>query len=142
VAPRDDQRQRRVGGLARRRAVEVQERRDQVPLQVIHPDNRQPSAPGVGGGEAGPHQQRSDQAGAAGDCYQLDALEPHPPIGLGQQARKCLEVVPGRELRDHSQVGGVGGGLRGDDVEQDAAIAIQQRDGALVARSLGPQCSH
>ena len=65
-----------------------------------------------------------------------------PAVGLGEQPGKRFEVVAGRELRHHSQVGGVGGGLRGDDVEEHAAVALQHRDGALVARGLDPKRPH
>ena len=66
---REQARERRLDG----RGLEV-ERRD-VPLEVIHRDERQPSGPreGLGGRDA--DEERADQPGALGDRDSLDLVE-------------------------------------------------------------------
>ena len=138
----DDEREHGVRDLARRGSVQAEERRHEVSLQVVHPGKGQLARPGVRRCETRPDQERSDQSRPAGYREQLDVAEPHLAVRLRKEARQRLEVVPGGQFRHDTEVGGVGRDLRRDQVDSDAAVALEYRYGGLVAGGLDPQGLH
>ena len=123
--------------LRRRRVALVEPVRVDVPLEMIHADERQARgerepASVVRADQEAAHQTRPDRRGDRVDLAQLDAR------GVQRLLRDAVERVQMLARRDlgndaariHMRE------LRGDDVGDDAPAVVDDRDARLVARRL------
>src|SRR5206468_2790567 len=59
--------------------------------------------------------------------------------GARQERRQVRQVRAGGDLRHHAPVELVRGELRRDEGREDAPVAVEERDGGLVAGGLDPE---
>ena len=130
---------RHVNGGSTGVGLEV-ERRD-VPLEVIHGDERHPARPreSLGGRDA--DEERTDEPGTLGHRDSLDLVERSVRRGerVAHDGRDELEVPARRDLRHDSAEAGVEIGLRRHDRRQHASVVSHDGGGGLVARRLDPE---
>ena len=110
--------------MGKRTVGQVDEVREDVPLQVVHLDHRNVARDGESLGEGDPHEQRSEQSGTAreGDGVELvgrDACFAQRRVHHGDDV---LLVRPRCQFGDDAAVLHVHG-LRGDDVRQQHVVA-------------------
>ncbi len=72
VAPRGDEGQHSLRCPARGRAIEIEKRRDQMAVEVIHRHERQTAGPGVGTGETNSHQEGAHQTRTGRNGHQFN----------------------------------------------------------------------
>jgi hypothetical protein len=115
----------------------AEERRQQVPLHVVDPIQRQPGCEREARRKLNADEQRADQAGPLGDRQpvELGELDLRARQRLLQHGHRSGQVVSTRQLRHDTAELGVDRDLRGD----HARVHIQALDdgtGGLVARRL------
>ena len=134
VSAAHEQAQEREIRVGKRTVGQVDEVREDVPLQVVHLDHRDVARDGESLGEGDPHEQRSEQSGTAreSDGVELvgrDACFAQRRVHHGDDV---LLVRPRCQFGDDAAVLHVHG-LRGDDVRQQH-VAAQHRRRGVVAR--------
>ncbi len=144
VAAGDDEAVEGILDGKRRDAARTEECREQMALEMIDRDERNPAREGESPGRRESDEQRTDQARSRGRRDEVDVFEAHGGQGerLLEDGGKVFEVRPGRDLGHDAAVGGVSLHLGGDDVRAHAAFAVEHRDGRLVARGLDSENVH
>ena len=102
VAARDQQRDKREF-----RRIGTQERRQQMPLQVVHAQHRPLQRGAQRAGHARAHQQRAGQARAARVGHHIHVAQRSPGLGqhlLGQR-QHAADMVAARQLGHHAAIG-------------------------------------
>ena len=109
-----------------------------VAFEVVDGDERLAESPGQGFGVADADEQGTGEAGAFGDGDRVHVR--HGDVGFAEggidDGDDGAEVLAGGEFGDDAAVRGVDGDLRGDDVGELAAAALDDGGGGLVAGAL------
>ena len=118
----------------RRRRI-LQQRRQQVALQVVHADGRQPPAIGEGLRQRRAGQQRADQAGTRriGDAAEFRRPGPGRRQGLAHQGQQAAHVIARGQLGHHAAVQPVQVDLAVESCASRPRIVVEHRHGALIA---------
>ncbi|MCY1532759.1 hypothetical protein D9M68_680480 [compost metagenome] len=134
VAARHQQRHERKFGR-----VGAQERRQQMPFEVMHPQHRLAQRHAERAGHAGAHEQRAGQAGPARVGHHVELGQRAPGLGhdgFGER-QHAADVVAAGQLGHHAAVGLVHGDLAVQRVRtqqrQRVAVRLDQRHAGLVA---------
>ena len=106
-----------------------------VAFKVVDGDEGQALGKGEGFGVGDANEERSGEAGTAGDGDGVEVGE--GDVGLGQggahDGDDGAEMLAAGQLGDDSAIAGVGGDLGGDDRGEDASAALDHGRGGLVA---------
>jgi hypothetical protein len=139
VAARDLQRHEREI-----RRVGLEGRREQMALQVVHPDDRDPPGVAERSRDAGTDQQRPDQPRPRGIGNPANGLRRDPRIADGRldHRQQALDVVPRSEFRHHPAMPPVQLDLAEDPVGDEAFLAVVERNRGLVAGGFDAQNQH
>ena len=139
MAARDEQREVRKG-----RWLGLEQRGEQVSLQVVHADRRKP--PGVreaaregGAGEQCPDEPRAGRVGDPVQVLRLRARAFQCPSGQGQEP---ADMIARGELGHDAPIGAVQVHLAEELVREQARVRIQHRGGTLVTGRLKSQHPH
>ena len=105
----------------------------QMALQMVHHHDRDVQRQAHGLGEGGAHQERTEQARAAGegDRRQVGRLHARPGEGFADHRDDVEFVGPGRQLRNHPAEGAVDV-LAGNHVGQQPTVADDGRGGVVA----------
>ena len=143
VSARDEQRDERE-----LRRIGRQERRQQVPFQVVHAQRRLAQRGRQGHRHAGTDQQRTGQPRPARVGHQVDVLQGATGVGqhLARQRQHAADVVARGQFGHHAAVGLVHVHLAVQRLRQQLwnalACRVDQRDAGLVAGALDAQHLH
>ena len=120
---------------AKERFALGQERRQQMPFQVMHPQGRHAPGKGEGPGQSGARQQGPDQTGARGigDAVDLPRQRAGTAQDLPHQRQQPLHVVTRGQFRHHAPVEAVQLDLAENGVRQQTALAVEHGNGAFIA---------
>lgn len=126
------------------RRVRLQRRRQEMPFEVVHADDRH--APGIAqrAGEAGADQQRANQTRPGGIGNPVNGLSRQPGLGQGvvNHRQQALNVLAGGELGDDAAVLRVQRDLAEDAVGEQALMAVVEGDRGLVAGGFDAEDQH
>ena len=138
VASRDDEGREARRERTRGRPVEVEERGEGVPLDVVARDEGNAEAEGDPPPLREADEERADEAGAGRRDDETDVLEPGPrPFErLVQERREVRQVGARGDLGNDAAVAAVHVDLRRDDGRRDPAVLAEEGDGGLVAGGL------
>ena len=144
VTTAHDQGHEREDGFAPRRLVLARVQQPggvHVALEVVDRDQRQVMDPGQCLGEVDADEQRSGQPRAVrdGDPVHVRPGDTGVGPGLVQDRDDPAQMRPRRDLGDDPARRRMQCDLGGDDIGQDPAAALDQRDARLVARRLDGQ---
>ena len=139
MAPRYQQCQEGEGG-----SVGLEQRREQVPLQVMYTHRRLAPGGAQGGGKARPDQQGADEPWTRGIGYAVDRVPVGPSIGqnLPNQGQKPPNMVPGGQFRHYAPVGLVHCDLAVQTMRKQAQIGVIDGHGRLVTGAFDAQYPH
>jgi len=109
-----------------------------VGLDVIDPQQGQPTAQGDTFGRVDTHQEGTRQPWPVGHSHRLQVIPGHPRLthGLLDDGSDGEDVLAGGHLREDAAVAAVKFYLGGDDVGEDALSVLHHRCRRLVARCL------
>ncbi len=121
-----------------------EEVRVDVPLEMIHADQRLPEREREGLGRRDPDGERPDEPGPARDRDPVDAVEPDARAfeRLVDHRAQALQVPARRQLRHDPAVARVQIHLRCDDVRPQVLQTVEHRGGGFVAGGLDPEDVH
>jgi hypothetical protein len=144
VASRDDEAVKRKSDGQGSRAARLQVRREKMPLEMVDADERDPTREGQSLACREAHEQRADQPGPGRRGDEPDVLEAdaRPSQRFFENRGQIFEVRARRHFRNDAAVRRVRPHLRGDDVGQHAALAVEHGDRRLVAGGLDPEDDH
>src|SRR3990172_3794502 len=136
VAARDHEGQKGIGG-----AGLLEKRGENVALEMVDADQREPPDVGEGLRHRAADEERPDEARPLGhrDGLQIGEGDPGVTERLLDDRDDDLEVAPRRQLGHHAAVGRVDLVLGGHDGGQDLRAVRQDRRRRLVAGGLDPQ---
>ena len=139
VAARGQQRDEGEGGRIGR-----QQWRQQVALEVMQRQRRDPARHREGLRHARPHQQRAGEPGPAGVGHGVDVRGGQPGLGQGlaQQQRQAADVVARGELGHYPAIGRVQVDLRVQAVRAQAGLGVVDRHAGLVAGGFDAEHFH
>ena len=126
------------------RWVGLEQRREQVTLEVMDADGRQSPGEGQRPRERGARQQRADQARADGVRHAIEFICAGTGFGQGplDQRQQALHMVARGQFRDHPAIGLVQIHLGVQHMRQQAAAVIEDGDGRFVAGGFEGEDAH
>ncbi len=126
------------------RGARFERRRQQVALEVVHPDHRRAQRVAQRARHAGAHQQRPDQAGSRRIGNPVNGLQRKSGLrqGLFDHRQEARDVVARGQFRHHAAMGGMQRHLAEDPVRDEAALAVIDGDGRLVAGGFDAKDHH
>jgi hypothetical protein len=115
-----------------------------VRFDVVDGEKGNTSREGHGLAETQANEERAHEARALSDRHSTDLVEgytrfPQSPI---DDRAHVYQVLPRRDLRNHTPIGAMNGYLRGDEVGQDAAAVLDNRRRGLITGAFDSENEH
>ena len=130
--------------MRKRRRIGLEQRREQMPLEMVNADRRH--APGIGQRtrECRATEQRADQSGSGGvrDAVDVRSRGSRPRQRRLDQRQQALHVVARGKLGHHATVNTVQIDLREQLVREQPAVRVEHGGGGLVAGGFDGQNAH
>ncbi|MBV6418065.1 MAG: hypothetical protein CMLOHMNK_02845 [Steroidobacteraceae bacterium] len=139
VTARDEQRD-----VRETRRIGLEERREQMPLEMVHVDGRHAPRVREAARERGAGQQRTDETGTrrAGDAVDVTAIRTGRRERLAHERHEAAHMIARGEFRHDAAIEAMQVDLRMQDMREQSATLVEDGDGAFITGGFDREHAH